>query len=333
MAFYRNDGHRAMQHNAKSLAEFLEACRAFMQVRRLSLKTQESYLKYIRRYIQFHKGKPEELGEAEVEQFLSQLASEGRVAASTQNVAFAAIVYLYREILGIELEGISALRAARPRRVPDVLSKTEVQRLLDHLSGTSQLIASLLYGAGLRLFEGQRLRIKDVDFEGGLLLVRAGKGDKDRRAILPQVLYRPLFDHLNELKTGWEKAQSEVRLPVSMPDALAGKYPLAPFEWSWQYVFPASKPSLDPRDGLEKRHHFLEDTFQRAIKRGAAKAGLSKRVSPHTLRHSFATHVLEAGYDLRTVQELLGHKDIRTTQVYLHVMNRVGLGVKSPLDP
>lgn len=227
---------------------------------------------------------------------------------------------------------MSALRAARPRRIPDVLSKSEVQRLLGCLSGTNHLIASLLYGAGLRLFEGQRLRVKDVDFEAGLLLIRAGKGDQDRRAILPQILYRPLFDHLNELKMTWEKAQSETPLPVSMPEALAQKYPNVPFEWGWQYVFPTARPSLDPLDGLEKRHHFLEDTFQRAIKRGAARAGLSKRVSPHTLRHSFATHLLEAGYDIRTVQDLLGHKDIRTTQVYLHVMNRCGLGVISPLD-
>ena len=303
-----------------------------MRVRRLSLRTEASYLHYIGRYIRFHGRKPETMAEVEVEQFLSYLALKENVAASTQNVAFAALVYLYREILNQPLQDVSALRAQRPRRVPDVLSRHEISVLLGRLPATSNLIASLLYGAGLRLFEGQRLRIKDVDFEAGLLVIRAGKGDQDRHAILPQTLYRPLFEHLNQWKTAWEKLQNQKRLPASMPGALAQKYPHAAFEWSWQYVFPSPKPSLDPLDGREKRHHFLEDTFQRAVKRAATKAGMVKRVSPHTLRHSFATHLLESGYDIRTVQELLGHKDIRTTQVYLHVMNKPGIGVKSPLD-
>ncbi|PQV63642.1 integron integrase [Abditibacterium utsteinense] len=333
MALYRTDGHRPMQHNAKSIAEFIEACRAFMRVRRLSLQTEKSYLYYIRRFLDFHKRKPEDMGETEVEAFLTHLATAGNVAKATQNLAFSALIFLYREILGIELKHVSALRSVRPKRVPDVLSKTEVQRLLAQLCGTNHLIASLLYGAGLRLFEGQRLRVKDVDFENAMLVIRAGKGDQDRRAILPQSLYRPLFDHFSELENQWNISQREKPLPVFLPDALAQKYPQAPFEWNWQFVFPTSKASIDPLDGLEKRHHFLEDTFQRAIKRAATKAGLSKRVSPHVLRHSFATHLLEAGYDIRTVQDLLGHKDIRTTQVYLHVMNKPGLGIKSPLDP
>ena len=332
MAFYRTDGHRPMIFEGKSTAQFLEACRGYMRVRRLSLKTEESYLYYIRRYLQFHKKRPQEMAEVEVEQFLTHLVLDNHIAASTQNLAFAALIYLYREILGIELENVAALRSRRPQRVPDVLSKHEVQELLAALPDAPRLIASVLYGAGLRLFEGQRLRVKDVNFEGGLLLIRAGKGDKDRHAILPQSLYRPLYDHLNDLKTQWEVWQNEKSLPVSMPDALATKYPGAPFEWNWQYVFPAPKASLDPLDGSEKRHHFLEDTFQRAIKRAALKISCTKRVSPHTLRHSFATHLLEAGYDIRTVQELLGHKDVRTTQIYLHTMNRAGLGVKSPLD-
>lgn len=332
MAQYRTDGHRSLQHTAKSVPEFLEACRAFMRVRRLSLRTEASYLLYIRRYIQFHNRKPEEMGEAEVEQFLTHLALREGVAAATQNLAFAALVYLYREILGLELQNVSALRAKRPQRVPTVLSKTEVSHVIERLVEPHHLIASLLYGAGLRLFEGQRLRVKDVDFEAGFLVVRAGQGDRDRRAILPQTLYSALVDHLNDNRELWEAAQAEHRVPVSMPDALAGKYPNAPFEWAWQYVFPALKPNLDPRDGTEKRHHFLEDTLQRALKRAAKNAGIVKNVSPHTLRHSFATHLLEAGYDIRTVQELLGHKDIRTTQIYLHTMNRPGLGVKSPLD-
>lgn len=332
MAFYRSDGHRAMNSTAKSVPEFLEACRAFMRVRRLSLRTEQSYLLYIRRYIEFHNCKPEEMGEVEVEAFLTHLALREGVAASTQNLAFASIIYLYREILGIELHNVSALRAKRPTRVPSVLSKTEVSRLLERLVEPHHLIASLLYGAGLRLFEGQRLRVKDVDFDNGLLIVRAGKGDKDRHAVLPQTLYRPLFSHLTINRERWEAAQSQNRVPVSMPDALTKKYPNAPFEWDWQYVFPASKPALDPRDQQLKLHHFLEDTLQRALKRAAKNAGIQKNVSPHTLRHSFATHLLEAGYDIRTLQELLGHKDIRNTQVYLHTMNRVGLGVISPLD-
>ncbi len=332
MAYYRDDGHRPMVFEGKTLGEFIEACRAYMRVRRLSLKTEASYLHYIRRYIEFHHNKPEKMGESEVEQFLTHLVLKENIAASTQNLAFAALVYLYREILGIGLENVAALRSKRPRRVPDVLSKREVGVLLAALPDAPRLFGSLLYGAGLRLFEGQRLRVKDVDFEGGLLVIRAGKGDKDRRAILPQTLYRPLFDHLQAGRETWQAAQYEKPLPVSMPDALARKYPGAALDWGWQYVFPAAKTSLDPLDGSEKRHHLLEDTFQRALKRAALKAGLSKRVSPHTLRHSFATHLLEAGYDIRTVQDLLGHKDVRTTQIYLHTMNRPGLGVKSPLD-
>ena len=332
MAYYRIDGHRCLVHQAKSVAEFLEACRGYMRVRRLSLGTAESYLYHIRRYLEFHKQRPEEMGEADVEAFLTHLAGEMRVAASTQNLAFASLMYLYREILGIELENVAALRAKRARRAPDVLGRDEVRRLLAQLKPPHHLIASLLYGAGLRLFEGQRLRVKDVDFEGGTLLIRAGKGDKDRPAVLPQTLYRPLYDHLEASRQAWECAQAERKLPVSMPDALARKYPNAPFEWNWQYIFPARAPSLDPLDGAEKRHHFLEDSLQRALKRAAQQTTISKRVSPHVLRHSFATHLLESGYDIRTAQDLLGHKDVRTTQIYLHTMNRPGLGVKSPLD-
>lgn len=321
-----------MQHQARSLEEFIEACRSYMRVRRLSLRTEESYLFYIRRYLKFHRRKPEELSEGDVERFLSHMTQHQRVAPSTQNVAFAAILYLYREILGIELENVSALRAKQPQRVPDVLAKDEVRRLLAQLEAPHRLIASLLYGAGLRLFESQRLRVKDVDFESNILIIRAGKGDNDRHAILPEALRQPLFDHLNASREAWEIAQRETPLPVSMPDALARKYPDAAFEWNWQYVFAARKPRLDPNDGIKKRHHFLEDTLQRAVKRAALKTTIYKRVSPHTLRHSFATHMLENGYDIRTLQDLLGHKDVRTTQIYLHTMNRPGLGVRSPLD-
>ncbi len=321
-----------MQHRAKSIAEFIEACRAFMRVRRLSLRTEKSYLYYIRLYLDFHRRKPEMMGEAEVEEFLTHLVSAEGVAKATQNVAFSALLFLYREILGIELQGVDALRSHRPARVPVVLSRDEVKRVLAQLEMPFHLIASVLYGAGLRLCEGQRLRVQDVDFDRGMLIVRSGKGDKDRHAVLPQTLRRPLADYLQEARLSWETAQSQCPLPVSMPDALARKYPQAPFNWNWQYVFQAPKSSVDPRDEVEKRHHFQDDALQRAVRRATQKAGIAKNVTPHTLRHSFATHLLEAGYDIRTIQDLLGHKDVRTTQIYLHTMNRPGMGVRSPLD-
>ncbi len=272
------------------------------------------------------------MGVPEVESYLTHLAVQGHVAAATQNLAFCAILFLYREFLGIELEGVAALRAKRPKRLPVVLSRDEVRRLLAEMEPPYQLMASLLYGAGLRLFELQRLRVKDVDFEGGLLLIHQGKGDKDRHAILPQSLYRSLFDHMETARQGWEAAQHIEKVPATLPDALDKKYPTAPFEWRWQYVFAAPNLAVDERDGLRKRHHFLEDTLQKALKRALHKTTIAKNVSPHTLRHSFATHVLESGYDIRTVQDLLGHKDVRTTQIYLHVINKPGSSVKSPLD-
>jgi integron integrase len=255
------------------------------------------------------------------------------VAASTQNVAFNALLYLYRIILEQPLPAVvSAVRATRQRRAPVVLSKSEVAGLLAHLNATHQLMAFLLYGSGLRLMEVLRLRVKDVDFERGLLIVRQGKGDKDRHTLLPQRLRQPLRAHLADERLRWERAQQEKALPVWLPDALERKYPRAPFEWPWQFVFASAAPSLDPRDGREKRHHAGQESLQRAVKKAARLAGICKNVSPHTLRHSFATHLLEDGYDIRTVQELLGHRDVRTTQIYTHIMNRPGFGVRSPLD-
>lgn len=325
-------GATARVSSARTLGEFLDECRDVMRVSRLSLRTEEAYVFYIRKFIEFHHLKPEQMGEAEVEAFLTHLARGANVSASTQNVAFSALIWLFRRMLGRELQGVNALRAARSRRVPVVLSREEVARLLAHLEPEAFLMTSLLYGAGLRLFELQRLRVKDVDLALGIVVVRGGKGDRDRRAPLPQTLRSALQRHLDAQQEKWRNAQEQERLPVSMPDALERKYATAPFEWPWQYVFPSFSPSRDPRDGAFKRHHFLEDGLQRAVKRAASDAGLTKRVSPHALRHSFATHLLEAGYDIRTVQDLLGHKDVRTTQIYLHVMNRPGLGVRSPLD-
>ena len=303
-----------------------------MRVRRLSPRTEKSYLAYIGRYIRFHRKHPQQMGREEVEAFLTHLASHDHVAASTQNVAFNALLFLYRQVLGLELHGVEALRARRQVRVPIVLSRDEVQRLLSHLTPPYSLVAALLYGAGLRLFEAQSLRVRDMDFEGGLIVVRAGKGNKDRHAIFPEGLREPVRLHLDEARLVWEARQRLEQLPVSMPDALARKYPDAPFEWNWQYVFSASHPWLDGRDGICKRHHLLDGCIQRAVKRAAALSDIDKSASPHTLRHSFGTHLLESGYDIRTVQDLLGHKDVRTTQIYLHTMNRPGLGVRSPLD-
>ena len=318
--------------DARTLADFIEECRGFMRVRRLSLRTEQSYLYYIHRFIRYHGKRPELMGEEEVEAYLTKLALKDRVAPATQNVAFNALLYLYREILGIELRNVQALRARREKRIPTVLSRREVERLIAQLEGDSHLMVSLLYGAGLRVSELLRLRVKDLDFDNGVLLVYQGKGDKDRRAILPASLKPALQTHFARTRRKWELAQEENSLPASLPDALHLKFPGAPFEWTWQWVFPAAQPMLDPRDGVLKRHHALEHGIQRAIKRAAKAARIDKPVSPHTLRHSFATHLLENGYDIRTVQDLLGHKDLRTTQIYLHTMNRPGVGVKSPLD-
>lgn len=315
-----------------SKEEFLEHCRGFMRVRRMSLRTEESYLFYIRRFVEFFNRRPEDMGAAEIEEFLTHLAVERHVAASTQNVAFSALLFLYRKILGVEIEGITAVRAPKQRRAPVVLSKGEVKRLLAHVEEPHRLPLSLLYGAGLRLSEGLRLRVKDLDLENNLVLIRAGKGDRDRHAILPEKLRSRLRTHLEVERERWDELQASTRMPVSLPEALARKYPGAPFEWAWQFVFPARKPSIDPRDGQSKRHHLPEEAWQRSIKRATKLAAIDKPVSPHTLRHSFATHLLESGYDIRTVQDLLGHKDVRTTQIYLHTMNRPGLGVRSPLD-
>ena len=318
--------------NADSLPQLLEQVSGLMRVRRMSRRTEKSYLYYIEGFLRFHRRRPLEIGKAEVEAYLTHLAVEKNVAAATQNLAFCAILFLYREFLAVDLEGIAALRAKRPKRLPVVLSKNEVRRLLAALNPPYQLMASLLYGSGLRMFELQQLRVKDVDFECGLLILHQGKGDKDRHALLPQTLCEPLRDHLQTARATWEIAQKQSPIPATLPEALARKYPQASFEWNWQYVFVAPKPSLDERDGVFRRHHFLEDTLQKSIKRALQASSITKIATPHTLRHSFATHLLESGTDVRTVQDLLGHKDIRTTQIYLHAMNHPGMNVKSPLD-
>jgi len=273
------------------------------------------------------------MGKPEIEAFLTDLAVRQKVSASTQNQAFNSLVFLYREVLGVQTnEAVNAVRAKKPKRLPVVMTPEEVSRVMDQLEGTHELLARLLYGSGLRLMEGLRIRVKDIDFQMNQIIVRDGKGAKDRVTVLPESIKPALQKQLQRVKLIY-KADLEKRLGgVSMPQALARKYPNAPREWPWQYVFPASKLSVDPRTGQNLRHHLHESSLQKAVKAAAGISGIDKPVSCHTFRHSFATHLLENGCDIRTVQELLGHKDVSTTMIYTHVLNRGPLGIKSPLD-
>jgi integron integrase len=321
-----------MQHPTKP-AKLLDQVRAACRMRHLSLRTEKAYLGWIRRYIAFHGVRhPSGMGAAEVRAFLSHLAVEHHVAASTQNQALSALLFLYTTVLEQPLGDLGAVvRARRPKRLPLVLTPAEVRTVLSHLSGTHHLIASLLYGGGLRLLEGLRLRVKDLDFGQHLLVVRDAKGQKDRVTMLPEGLRVPLRRHLARVRLLHAEDLENGLGAVYLPDALAVKYPEAPRAWPWQYVFPSATVSDDPRTGERRRHHVHETTFQKAFYRAVQAAALPKPASPHTLRHSFATHLLEAGYDLRTVQELLGHKDVRTTMIYTHVLGR-GTAVRSPFD-
>ena len=312
---------------------FLESVRELIRVKHLSYRTEEAYLGWIRRYILFHhKRHPKEMGAAEVQMFLTHLAVEGNVAAATQNQAFAALLFLYRDFLKISLNIENVVRAKLPKRLPEVLTKDEVRRLLAFLRGEQWLAASLLYGAGLRLMEALRLRIKDLDFGYKQIVVRDGKGAKDRVTVLPEKLAAPLAEHLARVRLLHEE---DLRLgfgAVYLPFALDRKYANAETEWAWQYVFPAAKRSIDPRSGKERRHHLGESVIQRAVKTAVRQADIAKKASSHTLRHSFATHLLETGYDIRTIQDLLGHADVRTTQIYTHVSQTNQFGVRSPFD-
>jgi len=312
----------------------LDQVRSVLRMRHYSIRTEETYVNVIRRFILYHRKRhPREMGVDEIRQYLSHLATDMHVAASTQNVALAALLFLYRAVLQIELPMIDGVeRAKRPKCVPVVLTPKEVRAVLAQLSGTHHLMAALLYGAGLRLMEAVRLRVKDVDFQYRQITVREGKGAKDRRTVLPQPLIAPLRRHLARVKLQHEEDLHSGHGSVYLPFALERKYPNAAREWVWQYVFSASKISLDPRTGSLRRHHASEDGLQRAVAQAVKRAGIQKRASCHTLRHSFATHLLQAGYDLRTIQELLGHSDISTTMIYTHVLNQGGKGVKSPLE-
>jgi integron integrase len=312
----------------------LDQVRARMRRLGMAIRSEEAYVGWIRRFILSNgKRHPRELGADEVEAFLTDLAVRGRVAASTQNQALSALLFLYREVLEIKLPWMDEIRRAkRPERLPSVLSHEETRILLAEMTGVCWLQASLLYGAGLRLLECLRLRVQDIDLARREILVRHGKGGKDRRTMLPISLEAPLRAQLSEAMRLHERDLTLGFGAVWLPDALARKYPNAPREWAWQYVFPASQRSIDPHTGVERRHHLDESVLQRAVKAGARRAGISKPATCHTLRHSFATHLLESGYDIRTIQELLGHADVSTTMIYTHVLNKGGRGVSSPLD-
>jgi integron integrase len=312
----------------------LEQARDRIRAKHYSIRTEEAYIQWIRRFILFHgKRHPREMGGTDVERFLSHLAVQGKVAASTQNQAKSALLFLYKEVLRLELPWMTDIVSAkRPVRLPVVLTQTEVVSLLRHTEGTAGLILRLLYGTGMRIMECLRLRVKDIDFERCEITVREGKGFKDRVTMLPQSLSNEMQEHLVKVKGLHEQDLQQGYGEVYMPFALDRKYPNAGRSWIWQYVFPAARISRDPRSPRTARHHVDEKAIQRSLAAALRKADVKKPATPHTLRHSFATHLLENAYDIRTVQELLGHQDVSTTMIYTHVLNRGGGGVRSPLD-
>jgi integron integrase len=314
--------------------KLLDEVRQAIRRRHYSDRTEKAYVHWIKRYIFFHnKRHPQEMAEAEIARFLSSLATAGRVSASTQNQAFNALLFLYDAVLNKKIGLIDGVvRAKRPQRLPVVLTKDEVKKVIDHINGVPRLMAILLYGAGLRLMECCRLRVKDIDFSRNEIVVRSGKGNKDRHTMLPSAVRESLIQHLRGAKLQHEDDLKKGLGRVSLPNALDRKYPNAGKEWGWQWVFPATSHYTDEVTGEKRRHHLHESVLQRAFKEARIKAGVFKPAGCHTLRHSFATHLLENGYDIRTVQELLGHNDVSTTMIYTHVLNRGGKGVRSPAD-
>ena len=326
--------------------KLLEQCGEVMRFKQLSRRTELTYLQWIRRFILFNRSQkseggsvkviwrhPKDMGYAEVRGFLTDLAARRQVGAATQNQALNALLFLYREVLGVEMGWVDGFeQAQRSRRIPVVLSQAEARGLLGQLSGVQLLIGQVLYGTGLRLMECLRMRIKDVDFARNQIVVHGGKGDKDRTTMLPDMVKVELQRHLVVVRRTWQADVAAGYGRVWLPGALRRKYPRAEREWGWQWVFPSAELSMDPETQVRRRHHVTDTAVQKAVKVAAKRARLVKLVTPHTLRHSFATHLLENGYDIRTVQDLLGHKDVATTQIYTHVMAKPGLGVKSPLD-
>ena len=314
--------------------KLLDQVRSAIRIRHYSIRTEEAYIQWIKRYIFFHKKQhPHTMGEAEITAFLSHLAVDKHVSAATQNQALSALLFLYKEVLGVELDWLDdVVRAKRPQRLPVVLTVSEVRKILSLIPGINGLIARLMYGTGMRLMEAIRLRVKDVNFAYRQIIIRDGKGGKDRITVLPDALIGDLKDQIATTRRLHQSDLSDGYGRVYLPFALSRKYPNASREFAWQYMFPSMKRSKDPRSGEIRRHHLDEKNIQRAIKNAVRRAGIEKPVSSHTLRHSFATHLLETGYDIRTIQELLGHKDVKTTMIYTHVVNRGGKGVKSPID-
>jgi len=312
----------------------LDQMRDRIRVKHYSIRTEQVYCEWVKHFIRFHRYRhPADMGAAEVEAFLTDLAVRRNVSASTQNQALSALLFLYKEVLQVDLPWLKdVVRAKKPQRLPVVMSVEEVRRVLAGLEGDLWLVCSLLYGTGMRLMEAVRLRVKDVDFARGEILVRDGKGMKDRVTVLPRSLQQPLRQHLGVVRAVHKAELDAGRGDVWLPFALERKYPNAARDWGWQYVFPATGLSVDPRSGAVRRHHLDEKRIQRNFKRAVQGAGIVKPATPHTLRHCFATHLLESGQDIRTVQELLGHADVKTTMIYTHVLNRGGLAVLSPLD-
>ena len=312
----------------------LDVMRERLRLRHYSRRTEVAYVDWVRRFIRFNgRRHPRELGAADVTAFLSSLAVQRHVAASTQNQALAAVLFLYREVLALDLPWLTDVaRAKRPRRLPVVLTRAEVRSLLDRMEGMHALMARLMYGSGMRLMECVELRVKDLDMARGEVVVRQGKGGKDRVTMFPASLAAEMAAHLEGVRQVHQRDRAAGVPGVALPDALAVKNPSAAESWGWFWVFPQDRLSVDPRCGVRRRHHAYEQTFQRALRQAAIRAGIAKPVSSHALRHSFATHLMEAGYDIRTVQELLGHRNVTTTMIYTHVLNRGGRGVVSPLD-
>ena len=318
-------------HGKKLLDQYRDALR----IKHYSARTEETYISWVKDYILYHnKRHPREMGVPEISQFLAHLANTRKISASTQNQALSAILFLYRYVLHIELDELklAELRPHKSKNVPTVLSKEEVRRVISNLSGVYKIIAQVMYGGGLRVMETMRLRIKDIDFENHQIIVRDGKGENDRVTILPDSVVKPLKLHLQKVKLTHETDLENGFGSVYLPYALERKYSNANQDWIWQYVFPAPGLSKDARTHRTRRHHLHETAVQRAVRESARLAKINKHVTPHTFRHSFATHLLQNGYDIRTVQELLGHKDVKTTMIYTHVLQRGGLAVRSPLD-
>ena len=330
-----DDGRCAREHAVPpSPARLLDRVREQVRFLHYSIRTEEAYVRWVRAFVHFHDLRhPADLGRGEIESFLIWLASEREVAPSTHSQALSALLFLYQRVLGQNVPWLSELgHPKRVKRLPVVLSHDEVALLLEAFDAHHGLLARLLYGTGMRLLEGLRLRVKDIEFERRAIVVREGKGGKDRVVMLPVALESPLRRQLEHARALWLSDREAGYAGVHLPHALARKYPRAAASWAWNWVFPQGAVSVDPRTGLIRRHHVLDQTFQRAFQRAAAAAGIHKPASPHTLRHSFATHLLQAGYDIRTVQELLGHADVSTTMIYTHVLNLGGGAVRSPLD-